>query len=411
MKPVLLEYRDSLHRWLRGDDPAVGEHGVSRTINLARLVLIVGLVFLHYQQFPNSDVTPFDGFDPLRHPLPTFVNSFMLFFFFSAVPLLSIISGWLFFSFSDSDAGAALRKRIQRRTRTLYLPLVVWNATFMLVLWLLFTRFPEYPLFAGLNIDMAGAGVMDWINSVFAVTARPVGYQFWFIRDLFVTVLVSPLLWWALRRSPWATLVLLGGLWLSGKGLGIFFRPDVVFFFTVGGFLRRHRWPLDIGSRATWMLMALYLVLIGLRTLAPAAIEMEHPRPEWLTLATRLTRLVGVLAVWGMLLRFASTGLGEALSQYGGLSFFLYAAHYPLIAWFKIVLWQWVPAQTQGWMLLHLFGSVGLTVMVALSTAAVLARVAPGGFALMNGGRIALGHRAPSHPRPVTARGPVSPQA
>lgn len=146
--------------------------------------------------------------------------------------------------------------------------------------------------------------------------------------------------------------------------------------------------------------MVLYLALVILRTMAPMAVEMEHPRPEWLTLATRLTRLVGVLACWGVLQRASITRSGAWLARYGGLSFFLYAAHFPLIAGVKAALWRWLPAQTDGWMLVHYFASVLVTIGIAVAVALLLIRFAPGAFALMNGGRRAL---TGPHPLPVPA--------
>ncbi|UTA55615.1 hypothetical protein L3D22_07380 [Lysobacter soli] len=87
-----------LNLWLRGTESSpLSAQELSRTINLARISLIVGLVFLHYQTYPNSTASPFDGIDQAHHPWATYINSFVLFFFFSAVPLLSMISGWLFF--------------------------------------------------------------------------------------------------------------------------------------------------------------------------------------------------------------------------------------------------------------------------------------------------------------------------
>ena len=89
--------------WLR---PHVGRHvstvpaaQLSRTIDFARIALIVGLVFLHYGMFPNFRLSPFGGMSITEYEVATFVNSFLLFFFVSVVPLLSMISGWLFFSF------------------------------------------------------------------------------------------------------------------------------------------------------------------------------------------------------------------------------------------------------------------------------------------------------------------------
>src|SRR5512145_303276 len=209
MIAALLGAGRAAHALIRGDAPALSKDGLSQTINFARISLIVGLVFLHYEWFPNARISPFRGLDPTHNQVATFVQSFVLFFFFSVVPLLSMISGWLFFSF-NSDAAAALSSRIRRRFASLYLPLVFWNALFLAVLLVLFLALPGHPLLAEMNIDFASAGAMDYLNAVFGLTAHPIGFQFWFVRDLFVTVLVSPLLWLLLTRAPWIGAVFLG---------------------------------------------------------------------------------------------------------------------------------------------------------------------------------------------------------
>ena len=134
MTIALLKYRDALHALCRGDARALSAQELSQTISFARISLIVGLVFLHYETYPNSTLSPFRGLDVAQHQVATFVNSFVLFFFFSVVPLLSMVSGWLFFSFTAEDAADALRRRMRRRFFSLYVPLVFWNALFLAVL-------------------------------------------------------------------------------------------------------------------------------------------------------------------------------------------------------------------------------------------------------------------------------------
>lgn len=390
MAIVLRKCRETLYEWFRGDARPLSEQELSHTISFARIALIVGLVFLHYQEYPNSRLSPFVGLDVAQHQVATFINSFILFFFFSVVPLLSMVSGWLFFSFPAQSATTALRRRMRRRFFSLYLPLVFWNGLFLLVLGLLFAGRPDSPLFDDLNIRFQSAGWLDYINAVFAITKHPVGFQFWFVRDLFVTALVSPVLWLLLRRAPYLGMAVLGAAWMAGNDLFIFFRSDVVFFFYLGAFLRIRRVPLEIGGRATLILVAIYVSLVALRSLAPMLLDPADQRPLLLTAATRSMRLVGVVACWGMLLQLAPTRLGTIVAQYAGLAFFLHAAHYPLLAEVKILLWHWIPAETDGWMVAHYVASVATTVAVGISAGLMLARVAPGWFALLNGGRLVL---------------------
>jgi hypothetical protein len=379
-------------QWLlRGDARTLSGRELSQTISFARIVLIVGLVFLHYEKFPNSPSSPFGGFDPDAHQLATFINSFVLFFFFSVVPLLSAISGWLFFSFAaDPNAPAigALAQRMRRRFVSLYLPLLFWNAVFLVLMLALFRHAPDYPLLRELNIDFASAGVPDYVNAVLGLTQHPIGFQFWFVRDLFVTALVSPVLWALLRTAPYAAAAALGLIWITGHDLWIFFRTDVLFFFYLGGLIRMRGWPVEIGWRATLAFVLVYVGLVGLRAAAPLFIEEHTPL---LTAATRGMRLFGVVACWGVFLQIAPTRTGARVARYGGLAFFLHAAHFPLLAEVKNRLWPLLPAETDGWMLAHYGASVIVTVAIGLAAAMLLARLLPKGFALLNGGRAALG--------------------
>jgi succinoglycan biosynthesis protein ExoH len=384
MIAALLGAGRAIHAIIRGDAPVMSKDTLSQTINFARISLIVGLVFLHYEWFPNARISPFRGLDPTQNQIATFVQSFVLFFFFSVVPLLSMISGWLFFSFHN-DAATALRSRMRRRFVSLYLPLVFWNALFLAILLLLFQVNPGHQLLADMNIEIGSAGALDYVNAVFAVTEHPIGFQFWFVRDLFVTTLVSPLLWLLLARAPLLGAVFLGGAWLIGHDLWIFFRADVVFFFYLGAWIRLRGVPVEIGARATVIFLAAYIAMCAVRTLAPYVVDGD---PFILQVATRGVRLVGVLACWGLFQRIAPTPIGGLVARFGGLAFFLHAAHFPLIAEVKLILWDLLPAETQAWMLVHYLVSVLITVALGIGLGLLLTRSAPKAFALLNGGRV-----------------------
>ncbi|MFC0677334.1 acyltransferase [Lysobacter korlensis] len=373
---------------LQGDQAPLSQAQLSQTISFARITLIVGLVFLHYGGYPNSQSSPFDGMDPTAFPLATFANSFVLFFFFSVVPLLSMVSGWLYFTFAAERAAPALRERISRRLGSLYLPLVFWNTIYLALAVLLCMNLPGNAFVDQLNFQPSEAGWREYLNAVFALTSHPIAFQFWFVRDLLVTVLLSPLLWLALRHAPYVGMVVLGAAWLLGYDLVVFFRTDVTFFFYLGGFVRMYKVPLEIGRGATIALTCAYVLLVALRTLAPLVVEVTPQRPELLDMATRAMRPVGVLACWGLCVQLARTKAGAAISRYGGLSFFVFATHFPLIAAVKLMLWPLLPVESDGWMMAHYVASVALTVAITVSTGLLLARFVPGVFALMNGGRV-----------------------
>ena len=364
---------------------------MSQAVGFARISLIGGLVFLHYMQYPNATISPFDGMDASHHAIATFINSFVLFFFFSAVPLLSMISGWLFYPATHGTVESRTRHihRIWRRAKSLYFPLVFWNATFLIILYTIFLRNAADPLLVEIGFRFDQSGWADYINAVFGVTRRPIAFQFWFVRDLFVTALISPLLWLSLRHTPTLGFAILGLSWLVGHDLWIFFRPDVVFFFYLGAYLKLRNISLEIGRRASLVLFLSYLILVALRTAAPALMTWEiGDRPELLSGITRLMRLIGVMASWALVLQLCSTRIGILIGSYSGLAFFIHSVHFPLIAEVKLLLWRLIPAPTDFWMVAHYLGSVGVTLILSISVGMILARHLPGLFGLMNGGRL-----------------------
>jgi len=384
---IATDVRSGTYTFLEQHVASVAPDQLSRTIDLSRIALIVGIVFLHYGMYPNFRVSPFGGVSVSEHEVAMFVNSFLLFFFFSVVPLLSTISGWLFFAFmkdSKADAAPALRARICKRFRSLYVPLIAWNLLYLVALSALFIAAPDHPIFRSLNLDFQVAGLREFLNAIFALSHHPLAFQFWFVRDLFLTVLLSPLLWLLLRKAPWLGAVALGIVWLCNYDLEIFFRPDVLFFFYMGGLLRMRGARLGISWPATRWLIGIYIALVSARAMAPYFIDESTVA---LAVVTRGMRLIGVLACWGAFLKLAEAPLGVRVARWGAMAFFLYAMHFPLMAEIKLILWDVLPRINDFWMVTHYLASVAATVVLALSTGVLMSRYAPHTFALLNGGR------------------------
>jgi hypothetical protein len=190
-----------------------------------------------------------------------------------------------------------------------------------------------------------------------------------------------------LTRAPLVGAVILGAGWLVGFDFWIFLRSDVVFFFYIGGLLRMYKAPLEISGRMTICLLLTYAALVALRAAAPYAVE--DPQSALMDVFTRGMRVIGVLACWGAFQKMALTEFGTWVARFGGFAFFLHAAHFPLLAAVKLLLWGFVPVENQFWMLVHYAISVLVTVAIGVGVGMALARLAPRQFAFLNGGRLA----------------------
>lgn len=357
-------------------------------IDLLRFLLVFGLVFLHYGRFPGYAHNPWEGLVPNDHPVATFTNSYFYFFFLSSVPLLSAISGYLFFREADNSTSFYL-KRYRSRTRSVLLPMISWNVISLVVAATVLTIYPNYGKI--LAYDVFNLRWQDVINALIGLTQNPANFQFWFLRDLFLTVLCSPILAFVIRRTPWIGFSVLLVVWLLNWNAGhLFHRPDVLFFFYIGAMARILNWPIGtmITPRVGIIALAALLVLVAIRTLAPLFVPADLPaREALLNLWSDGLRLLGVVALWGVAPLLVTTYVGRMIGKVAAIAFFLHAIHWPLNQFLKTWFVHMLPNHSDVTLLINFFGSSILSVLLAIAAAWVLNAIAPAVFDHLSGGR------------------------
>ncbi|WP_134500575.1 acyltransferase family protein [Microvirga pakistanensis] len=360
-------------------------------INFLRLLLVIGLVFLHYGNFPGSVTSPFDGFTGFdkEHALATFVNIYFVYLFYSSVPLLGAISGYLFFR--NWRPGIEFYwKRIRSRTFSILLPMISWCAIVLVVFFVIRMISPNSGFLILIdNYNLDDLGFTQLVNALAGITRRPVNFQFWFLRDLFLTVLCTPLLGLILRRIPYIGLAAIGLIWLFDFDVPVFFRNDVLFFFYLGGVIQSRNWNLDfIPPKAAIAAMVVYLIVVGMRTVAPAFVT-ESTVLGYIVLEplTRLMRLLGVYAFWGCAPFLMRTFIGRQIVTWGALAFFLHAIHWPLNHFVKDGLAVLLPPQGDAGLIANYFGTTFLTLVISFAAAWLLNRTFPSLFSHLSGGR------------------------
>lgn len=220
----------------------------SKTIAFLRFPLIVGVVLLHSTM---TDVV-INGtlmVDVAAYP---FFRSFSYLFseVFSciAVPLFFFISGFLFFYRSDGFDGRTYAGKLKKRARTILVPYVIWNL--LIIVFYLFAELLFSGLTSGRNKPVADYSVADWFWAFWNTQhinpevrgAYPINYPFWFIRDLMVVMLFSPLVYFLVKRMKHYAVIVLGALWMTGCWFGVSgFSLDAFFFFSAGAYFGIHK--------------------------------------------------------------------------------------------------------------------------------------------------------------------------
>ena len=119
----------------------------------------------------------------------------------SRFPLFFLVSGFLFFQKYDGS-WATYKEKLSRRVKTLLIPFLIWNFATYLV-YFAGESIPATKVYFATKYwpPIRSFTALDYANAFFGFTVKfPMSYQFWFIRDLMVMVVLSPLIYLLLKR-------------------------------------------------------------------------------------------------------------------------------------------------------------------------------------------------------------------
>lgn len=238
-----------------------------------------------------------------------------------AVPLFFFISGLLFFKnvLSIKDCIGGIKKRV----RTLLVPYLIWNIVF--VCWFLVmavipgvSRFVNSDIFIHFSLEKP----LEGLRFLFV---EPAAFHLWFLRDLMLYVITTPLLYPAVNRKPFLTLfflVLLFG-WVPRCGIAYFY---------FGALIALHSSDEKINLNVSDLVVLLCaIVFFGkcMANLFPSIRElMVNPYIQ------QITCFCGIIMSWSLYDRVVSSckwsSDSKVLSIISRYSFFIYLFHEPV---------------------------------------------------------------------------------
>lgn len=286
---------------------------LSERVRIARTLCIFFMMFVHVP--PGIAENVYDreaGFFDLVY----FVFTRLL--GLSSVSLLSVVSGYFVVaSLLKTDFGSLAVSKF----KTLIVPLFAWNLLMLALL-------VAYGLLSGNWNDMPEFTVAGLADALLALTKWPLDVPLWFLRDLFVCCLFSPVLYAGLKRFPIATMALLVAYTLFGEGLYVLQRPQLMLFFGLGMWLRLAGASEEAIDRASLLLtaglIAMSAVFLFIRTERILFSEMDEALSLTLDSLLRITMAGGFWALTGVLRRSRFAALLMGLEPY---AFFLFCSH------------------------------------------------------------------------------------
>lgn len=361
---------------------------VSQAIGLARLICILGIVYVHGWTGLGGDQMAAQmgsAQDILRW---TVVELFGR----SAVPLLSMVSGWLI---AGSLAKRAARPFIVGKARAILLPMLLWNAIAILLVCSAATLgWAIAPYFGDLGWTATNLFNLDRAGDINVQTA--------FLRDLFICMVAAP--WLVRLRTSW--LLLIGAIaaawWISLFKFPLLLRPSILLFF-IGGILARRY---GVAERAAllpvWQAVLPFLLIVPVKiwlSIENGGLADFHLHA---TMAVDLlTRAAAALLVWRAAIALAGQEAGKRLLTLERYAFFLFCCH---------LLFMWLIAPKIG----EVTGTMGsplwpafflLQPLLALGFAILLAKaiegLSPKAAELLSGGRLGRDQATSPAARPL----------
>lgn len=309
----------------------------SRTIEWLRFPLVVAVVFIHSFGEPKEYVLPlqnistFSGVD--IYNLTRICFSHVLTHI--AVPVFFVISGYLFFyNVKEFTIRGGYYKKLKSRFQTLIIPFILWNLISILVTVLAFPLKGEPLSNILVYFEENGWLHMFWDCKVWAEDKTnwlglpapytgPLCIPLWFLRDLIVVVLFTPIIYWMIRRLRHFFILVLtfcyiSDIWPSIHGLTI----TSMLFFSLGAYFSIQRKNLINEFRRVKIVSYICGTLLLIATIYYDGLNTKTGNliyPFWV--------IVGVCATFNIASFLIETYYLKVNTFLSKSSFFIFASH------------------------------------------------------------------------------------
>lgn len=341
-----------------------------------RLLLIVFVVLIHAR--PQRVMVAL--------PSPVSVEHFIRSVIFPgvtavAVPMFALVAGFLFF-FDLPFRADRYSAKIRRRIHTLGVPYLLCSAGNLAVLLLLqnvdatrplFTRDPDFIL------TNFGPGEI-----AYRLFIHPIPVQLWFLRDLIVLIILSPIIGAAIRYFHWWAVLPFLGAWLANNTVNyeqrLFVSTMTIAFFMAGACIAMHAPSVaEAAPRGRRILLLVWLIsaIVGASRVLP-------PIPSQINAS--LGVFLGIAALWCNADLLSRLLEWRALRWIAQTSFFIFLAHQPLLRVLERFAARISLIAQRNELFLFLV-LPAITILICAGTAVAMKRFTPLAYRLMTGDR------------------------
>lgn len=293
-----------------------------------------------------------------------------------AVPLFFAISGYLFFLGVKGKIDEFVDK-FKKRTKSLVIPYLFWSSIWIIIYYCLQSIPQTKSFFLGKRVSDFSA--TDFLDTLFI---NPIPFQFWFIRDLIVLVLLSPIIYFLIKKIKYLLAISLLITWYLNLNFYLFLNESVLFF-TIGASLSISNSQVltKVYSKKhliiplIWVLFCVFLTLIAVSNTANLLL---------ISFLHKTAILLGIASIW-ILYDLFSKDKKEKPPLIYSFSFFIFAFHLPLMTFVRAILFKLGNTEFISFSI-YLIAPI-IVIFSSLFIGSLLKRALPDFYKIINGGR------------------------
>lgn len=317
------------------------------------------------------------------------------------VPFFFVISGFLFFYKTDFD-GQVYKRKLKSRFKSLMIPYLLWNL--ILLLAMVAKLLPIFSsIFNNINNVEFHFSLTRLFNTFFYFdgtngllvypdlgipreTPIPINGPLWYVRDLMVMILLSPIIYWLIKKTKYWLIISIGILlYIFGGNLFPGYKyPSLLlgylFYFSWGAYYSINKQDIITQIRKLKYAAILFIPLTFINLFT---INTEYNK--YIFFPFILTSIIFFIIIVSYLIENNKLHVNNTLAN---SSFFLFAMHTLVIVDMGKVLFVGLHlTDTPIVMILLFFTIPTLTVCICLFTYLLLKKYAPKVCSILNGGR------------------------
>jgi hypothetical protein len=350
---------------------------VSTKLQVISFFLIILVVFIHSYNFEIKLIGP--------NMMANHGYAYLIEGYFKnglatiAVPMFFSISGYLFF-LGFSGSLKEFVNKFKKRTITVLIPYIFWSA-FGLLFYFLLQIIPHTKSFFTKELIVN----YSLTKLLYTWLVDPIPYQFWFIRDLILIILITPLIFLLIKYFRYTLLIVCMSIWIIGLNTEILNIGSVTFFVLGASISTMHPNIINqVFYRKYWIITPVWMIFLVCKTLYMS----DHLDSFWLIIIHRVCILIGMISAWSIYDVFLSRSFLEEKNYFWvfSYSFFLFAFHEPILTIVKKFLLSVLP-RSEAYILASFFLTSLIVIIVSILVGSLIKKVLPSIYGVISGGR------------------------